>query len=184
MRKSLKIAAVVAVAFLALGSVAFVYAYSQNGLTTNANERMGMQHSQTFFLPDNVTAPCPMERAPRMRGNGFQWNVETLQNATLSTVDGTIVSEVKNMLILDTSSGQIRISLPADWTVGNEVVDRVSLFNSSFASAGQNVTVKVLKNDLLTNTSFSINVMLAYEATNATGTNAYAVLPFNIQPNS
>jgi hypothetical protein len=32
--------------------------------------------------------------------------------------------------------------------------------------------------------SFSINVMVGYEITNATGTTAYAELPFNIVPSS
>jgi hypothetical protein len=58
------------------------------------------------------------------------------------------------------------------------------LFNGMFASSGQNVTVEVLENSVFSNASFNINTMLAYEATNATGTQAYAVLPFNIEPTS
>jgi len=46
------------------------------------------------------------------------------------------------------------------------------------------LTVSVLKSDLFSNANFSVNVMLGYEAVNATGTHAYAVLPFNIQPTS
>jgi hypothetical protein len=46
------------------------------------------------------------------------------------------------------------------------------------------VTLYVLESNLVSNTSFSINTMLGYEAINATGTQAYAVLPFNIQPKS
>jgi hypothetical protein len=88
------------------------------------------------------------------------------------------------MLVLNTTSGQIRVSLPQKWTVGDEVVNRTSLFNGAFASTGQTVTVYVLESNLFSNTSFSINTMLGYKATNATGTNAYAVLPFNIQPSS
>jgi predicted transglutaminase-like protease len=74
--------------------------------------------------------------------------------------------------------------LPEDWTVGNDVVGRTSLFNSNFANLGQNVTVKVLENELFSNASFNINTMLGYEVINATDTHAYAVLPFNIQPSS
>jgi RNase P/RNase MRP subunit p29 len=188
MRKSLKIASAAAVVFLALGAVAFVYASSQNSLTANADERqMGMMN---FFgwnnctLPDNVTMYGHTRRMPHMQANGFQWSNRLSENATISTVQGTVVSEVRNMLILDTGSGEIRVSLPKDWTVGNEVVDRASLFNGTFASPGQNVTVKVLESDVFSNSNFSINTMLGYEAINATGTHAYAVLPFNIQPTS
>jgi hypothetical protein len=190
MRKSLKIATVAAVAFLALAGVAFAYAYAQNGSTSNANKvQMGTWNMRTYFesnnvtLPDNVTGPCPEGHRGGMRGNDL-WNGELLQNATLSTVQGTVVSEVKGMLVLDTGSGEIRVMLPKDWTVGNEVVDRISLFNGTFASPGQNVTIKVLKSDVFSNASFSINTMLGYEAINATSTHAYAVLPFNIQPSS
>src|SRR5208337_1169532 len=57
MRKTLKIAAVAAVAFLALGAVAFAYAFSQNGVTANVNEQMSMQNMHTFFGSNNVTCP-------------------------------------------------------------------------------------------------------------------------------
>jgi hypothetical protein len=119
-----------------------------------------------------------------MGRNDFGWNGRLLENATNSTVSGTVVAEVSGMLVLDTGSGQIRVSLPQKWTVGDDVVNRASLFNGTFASSGQTVTIYVLESNLVSNTSFSINTMLGYEAINATGTHAYAVLPFNIQPNS
>jgi hypothetical protein len=191
MRKTLKIATVAAVAFLALGAVAFAYAFSQNGVTANANGHTSMQNIQTFFgsnnvtCPDNVTMPWGrMSRVPQMRANGLQWTEGLSQNATLANVSGTVVSEVKGMLILDTNSGQIRVLLPKDWTVGTQVVDRSTLFNGTFASSGQSVTIEVLENSVFSNANFSINQMLGYEAINATNAQAYAVLPFNIQLNS
>ncbi|MGA3192377.1 MAG: hypothetical protein ABSD73_07670 [Candidatus Bathyarchaeia archaeon] len=191
MRKTLKIAAVAAVLFIALGTVAFVYACSQNGITANSNEQQtGIQNMQTFFgsnvtLPNNVTIPWGhMTRMPQMRANGLQPTEELLQNATLSTVQGTVVSELRGMLILDTGSSQVRVLLPKAWTLGSEVVGRAALFNGTFANPGQSVTVKVLESNVFSNANFSINVMLGYEAINATNTHAYAVLPFNIQPAS
>jgi hypothetical protein len=190
MKKSLKIAAVVAVAMLALGATALVYAYSQNVASADVSVRqMRMWGSGTFLsdnatLPDNFTIPCPLGHMPQMGRNDFGWNGRLLQNATLSTVSGTVVAEVRGMLILDTGSGQIRVSLPQQWTVGSEVVNRATLFNGTFAGSGQTVTINVLESNLFSNTSFSINTMLGYEAINTTGTHAYAALPFNIQPNS
>jgi hypothetical protein len=121
---------------------------------------------------------------PQGRANGFPWAERFLENATLSTVQGTVVSEVKGILILNTDAGQVRILLPKGWTVGNEVMGRAALFNGTFAGSGQNVTVKVLESKVFSNANFSLNVMMGYEAINATGTHAYAVLPFNIQPHS
>ncbi len=117
-----------------------------------------------------------------MRENDFAFSYEFLQNATLSSVNGTIVTTTQGLLILDSNSGQIRISLPKEWTVGNGVVTRTSLFNGTFASPGQSVTIDVLESNVFSNSNFTINMMMGYEAINATGTTAYAVLPFNIQP--
>jgi len=185
MKKILKIAAIAVVALLALGTVAFVYAYSRNGLTAGADEEQtGMLNPQTFFNitgPTNVTMPCRGLGMPRRGANYFRWTEGLSQNASLLNVTGTVVSEVRGMLVLNTGSGELRVLLPKDWTIGNEVVDRVDLFNGTFASAGQTVTVAVLESNLFGNANFSINSMIAYEATNATGTQAFAVLPFNIR---
>jgi hypothetical protein len=184
-RKSLKIVALAAVVLSALGAVAYVYACSQTGTTANAYDQMGIQNMQSFFGSQNVTMPWGhMRRIPQMRMNDLPWNEGLLQNATLSTVQGTVVSTVQGMLILEVGSGQVRILLPRGWTVSSEVVGRASLFNGTFASPGQTVTVKVLESNVFSNASFSINAMMGYEAINATGTHAYAVLPFNVQPNS
>lgn len=185
MNKSLKIAAVAAVLFLALGAVVFVYANSQNGLMINADdERTSMENMFTFSGWNNCSLSGRMRRMPQMEMNDLQLGSSFFENATLSTVQGTVVSRVRGILILNTDSSQIRVSLPRQWTVNNEVVSRTTLFNGTFASQGQLVTVKVLESDIFSNANFSINVMLGYEAINASGTHAYAVLPFNIQPNS
>jgi hypothetical protein len=189
MRKSLKITAIAAVAFLALGVIVFAYAYSESSLTaaaqqTNTQTLQNLLESNNFTLPANFTMPQCRMGMGHMWGNGFQWTGMLSQNATLSTVQGTVVSEVSGLLVLDTGSGELRVSVPRQWTMGSEVVSGASLFNGTFASDGQNVTVKVLENNVFSNANFSINTMLAYEATNATGTTAYAALPFNIQPSS
>ena len=188
----MKIVALAAVLFIAVSAVAYVYACSQNGSSANDNEgRMGFQGMQgfsewqNFTFANNVTMPWGhMTPMPQMRGNGLPWSYGLLQNATLSNVTGTVVSVVRGMLVLDSGSGQVRVLLPNQWTVGNEVVSSSTLFNGTFASQGSSVVITVLESNVFSNTSFSINEMLGYEAVNATGTTAYAVLPFNIQPAS
>lgn len=192
MRKSLKIAAVAVALFLALGAVVFVYANQQNSFKANDDQQiMGMQNMQNMqqymqnFRPTNGTfPPGQMKHMNQGLANSLPMVKRFLQNATLSDVQGTVVSEFRGMLILDTGTGQVRVLLPKFWSVDNGVVGRAALFNSSFAMPGDNVTVGVLKSDVFANQNFSINVMVGYEATNATGTHAYAVLPFNIVPNS
>lgn len=178
----MKIVSIASIMLLALGIVAFVYASQQNALTANAGDQQTTTQPASEW--NNCTMPDHMGRMPQMRENGFQWINDLSENATLSTVQGTVVSVVRNMLVLNTDTGQIRIQLPRDWTVSNETVSSNELFNGTFASADQSVTVKVLESNMFSNANFSINMMLAYEATNASGTTAYAVLPFNIQPTS
>jgi len=169
-----------------------VYANAQNALNANGDQQTTMQNMQTFFESnnqtfcgwDNRTMHGRMRGMPQMQANGLQSITSFFENATLSTVQGSVVSEFRGMLILDTGSGELRVLLPQAWSVDNEVVGRGKLFNGTFASPGQTVTIKVLENNVFSNANFSINMMLAYEAINATSTHAYAVLPFNIQPAS
>jgi hypothetical protein len=188
MRKTLKMATVAPVLFLALAAVVLVYANAQSTSQVDSDEQQtAAQDVQTSFgwcNLTNVTMPFRMGHMSQMRGNGLQLPEELLQNATLATVQGTIVSEYRGMLILDTNTSQIRVQLPNAWTLDNQVVSRATLFNGTFTSQGQSVTLKVLESDVVNNTNFSINVMMGYEAINATGTHAYAVLPFNIQTSS
>jgi hypothetical protein len=180
MRKSLKITAAVTVLFLAFGAIVLSYATSQNASTSYNG-----QNSLTMYTADNATNV--QSNCKHMGMNGAHpWAKRFLENATITTVNGTVVSEFKGMLILDTGLGEVRILMPKYWSVDNEVVGRSKLLNStySFSGSGENITATVLESKMFSNTSFSIEVMVGYEITNATGTNAYAVLPFNIIPNS
>lgn len=183
MRKSLKIIAVAAVMFLALGAAVLVYAGSQNGFKAIDDEQQ--MSTQTFFNSNTTMLRGNIRHRVQMPVNGLKWAKRLLQNnATVSTVQGRMVSESKGILVLDTGSSQVRILLPKDWIVENQVVVRATLFNGTFAGPDESVVVKVLESDVFSNANFSINVMIGYEAVNATGTHAYAVLPFNIQPAS
>ena len=113
-----------------------------------------------------------------------QFSGEFLQNATLTSVSGSVVTETRGLLLLDTSSGQVSIQIPNEWNIGSQIVSGATLFNGTFASSGQTVTLQVLESNVFSNTSFTLNEMVGYQATNSTGTTATAVLPFNIQPTS
>jgi hypothetical protein len=179
MRKSVKMAAAVTVLFLAFGAVVLAYANSQNALTSG-NEQKAPSYAA------NSAPQIQSKLKQSVTNNDHPWAKKFLENATATTVNGTVVSEFKGMLILDTDQSEVRILMPQYWSVGTEVVGRGKLFNAtySFSSPGENVTVKALESEVFKNSNFGINVMVGYEITNATGTTAYAVLPFNIVPNS
>ena len=116
--------------------------------------------------------------------SGSQLSGSFLQNATVSSVSGTVVTETRGLLLLNTTSGQVSIQIPNEWNIGSQVVRGSDLFNGTFATSGQTVTLQVLESNIFSNTSFNLNEMVGYQATNSTGTIATAVLPYNIQPAS
>jgi hypothetical protein len=156
MNKGLKIAAVTAVLLLALGCFSFVYASSQTDSSTANN---GLTTNQQIRL--------------RALAN-------FLNHANLSEVSGAVVSEFQGMLVLSTGQGQVRVLMPKMWSYNNQLLNRTELIDNTFAGAGQTITVKVLKGEWVKN-GFSLNIMIGYEAVNAAGAHAYAVLPFNIE---
>jgi hypothetical protein len=179
MRKSVKLAAAVTVLFLAFGAVVLAYATSQNA-SASSNGQNAPAYATTNAMQ------VQLQNLQSIIGKDRSWMKKFLENATITTVNGSVVSIFKGMLILETGSSEVRILMPKYWSVGTEVVGRWKLFNStySFSAPGQNVTAKVLESEIFENPSFGINVMVGYEITNATDTTAYAVLPFNIVPRS
>lgn len=169
MNKSLKIAAVTAVLLLALGCFSFVYASSQTNSNTANNGLVTNQQIRQFIS--------------QHPGVGLRAFARFLNNANLSEVTGTVVSEFQGVLVLSTDQGQVRVLLPKMWSYNNQLLNRTELINNIFAGTGQTITVKVLKGEWVKN-GFSLNVMIGYEAVNAADAHAYAVLPFNIEAGS
>ena len=211
MRKSLIIIAVMGVMLCVVGAVLFANASASPSSSTvnSAVPQVNVQPSQSVYnpggpmIPSNFTFPgnFTFQGNFAIQGNfgfqgrmmhgmhgqqmfGSQFSGEFLQNATLASVSGSVVTETRGLLLLDTSSGQVSIQIPNEWNIGSQVVSGATLFNGTFASSGQTVTLQVLESNVFSNTSFTLNEMVGYQATNATGTIATAVLPFNIQPTS
>lgn len=96
-------------------------------------------------------------------------------------IEGTSVTIVRGMLVLNAEHGQIRILLPRLWIIGEEVIQRSELFNVGFLEAGETVTVKALRANLTSTETHGVYLLLGYEITSVTSTYAFAVLPFNIE---
>ncbi|MCK4440148.1 hypothetical protein KAU85_04100 [Candidatus Bathyarchaeota archaeon] len=96
-------------------------------------------------------------------------------------VEGTAVALLKDMLILDTAEGQIRIHLPQEWIVDQELTMREELFESGYLSGDESVNIKALRADVIDKEGLCIYLLLGYEIINDSNIHAYAVLPFNIE---
>jgi hypothetical protein len=166
MRKNLKIVAVATVLLLTVGAFAIVYACSPNSSASATNE---LTETQRLNQLQNMR--------PGLRLEAFR---RFVAHANATEISGTVVTELKGMLILSTDDGQVTVLVPKMWTLDGQIVNRLELFNTTFY--GQDITLKVLKGEWQ-QSNFSINIMIAYEATGAEA-HTYAVLPFNIVPNS
>jgi len=170
MKSKIKILTITIV-IVAVASV-FLYAPLTNALQSNGN-----QESDVEILNDmNFEARCRCKPRPRIR-RGWWF----LNHSEPTELDGTAVVLFKNMLIVDTAEGQIRIHLPRAWTVDGEIMMREELFESGYLSEGETITVKALRADVIDKQGLCVYLLLGYEIINESTVHAHAILPFNIE---
>jgi hypothetical protein len=170
MKSKLKIL-VITIVIVAVASV-FLYAPLTNAFQPNGNQESGVE-----ILNDmNFETRCRCR--PRVKARRGWW---FLNHSEPTEVDGAAVALFKNMLIIDTSEGQIRIHLPRAWTVDGEVTMREELFESGYLSEGETITVKALRADVIDKQGLCVYLLLGYEIINESTVHAYAILPFNIE---
>ena len=149
MRKSLIIIAVIGVMLCVVGAVLFAIASaSPNTPAVNsAVPQVDVQPSQiacnpggpmipsnftftgNFTFPGNFAVQGGFGFQGRMMHGmhgrqtfGPQLSGEFLQNATIASVSGSVVTETRGLLLLDTSSGQVSIQIPSEWNIGSQVI--------------------------------------------------------------
>jgi len=170
MKSKVKILAITPV-IVAVASV-FLYAPLTNAFQPNGDPESGVE-----ILNDmNFEARC--RGRPRVKARRGWW---FLNHSEPTEVDGAAVVLFKNMLIVDTGEGQIRIHLPQAWTVDGEVTMREELFESGYLSEGETITVKALRADVIDKEGLCVYLLLGYEIINESTVHAYAILPFNIE---
>jgi hypothetical protein len=104
-----------------------------------------------------------------------------LNNADAVQVQGAVVAVSDNKLILNTATDQIRIHLPAEWTVNNEALTREELLTSGHMSAGESITIQTLQAQATNKQGVTIYITAAYELTNQVGQTAIANIIINIE---
>jgi hypothetical protein len=104
-----------------------------------------------------------------------------LNHSEPTEVDGTVVALTEKKLILNTDENQIRVNLPADWTVDGEVLTLEELFAGGYLSEGESITVKALGADVIDKEGLRIYLLVGYEIIDDAGVHAIANLPVNIE---
>ena len=105
------------------------------------------------------------------------------KGAEAATIQGTVITHFRNMLVVTNSSGaRLNVLLPQVWSANSEdKVFNVTILFTDYVKAGNTVTIEALERSVNNGKGVTITSILAYEIT--VGTNhLYAVTPFNINP--
>jgi len=134
-------------------------------------------------LGDELTAAEIEEfKFPRLRAAlKVRFALWFLNHSEPTEVDGTVVALTEKKLILNTDEDQIRVNLPAEWTVDGEVVTLEELFASGYLSESESITVKALGADVIDKEGLRIYLLIGYEIIDDAGVHAIANLPVNIE---
>ena len=137
----------------------------------------------SISLGDELTVQEIEELKPAtvIVGARVRFAVWFLNHAEPTEVDGTVVALSDKKLILDTAVDQIRVILPAEWTVNGEVLTREELFSSGYLNEGEMVSVKALGADMVDKEGLRIYLLVGYELVNQSGVQATANLRVNIE---
>ena len=161
---------IVTVVMVAVAAM-MLYAPLTNALQAGEEQEPYME----VYNDENLDACC--RRRPRPKARWVWW---FLNHSEPVELEGTAVTLFKNMLVVEVDGGQIRIHLPQAWIVNGELMTREELFESGYLSAGENLTIKALRADLIDKEGLSFYLLLGYEIIDSSEVSAYAVLPFNI----
>ena len=102
-----------------------------------------------------------------------------LKNAEATEVEGTVVALVQRKLIINMGEEQIRVIMPRQWAVNDEVLTLKALFDNLLE--GQVVTVKVLEANVITKEGLRIYILVGYELSTDSGDKAITCLGVNIE---
>jgi len=105
------------------------------------------------------------------------------KDAEVVTIDGTVVTHLRNILVVDSDGKRLNILLPPQWSVNSEdkVLNISAIFKENYIKAGDTVTITALERTVKNEKGVSISFIVAYEIVDETTNNhLYAILPFNI----
>jgi len=105
-----------------------------------------------------------------------------LKNARNVTIEGTVITHFRKILVLQTTTSRLNILLPPIWSVNTEdkVLNLTEVF-TSYVKSGDTVEIKALERDYKNSNGVTISIIVAYEILTS-DSHLYAILPFNINP--
>lgn len=102
-----------------------------------------------------------------------------LKNAEPIEVEGKVVALSERKLVLNIEENQIRVNMPNQWTVNDQIISLNELYENHLKD--QSVTIKVLEADMVNNEGLRIYIQVGYKLTTESGIQANACLKINIE---
>jgi hypothetical protein len=102
-----------------------------------------------------------------------------IKNGSAAEVQGTVTFAGPRILVIDTTSGEVNVVIPAKWLMGGTDLTSSDLFDGDPWAVGSSVTLKTLEAEKAFN-SYTVTFYFAYEI-KENGIVAKALLPFNIE---
>ncbi|MEJ2240946.1 MAG: hypothetical protein P8Y18_02220 [Candidatus Bathyarchaeota archaeon] len=102
-----------------------------------------------------------------------------LKNTKPTTVEGQVATLAQRKLVINTDDDQLRVLMPIQWTVNEQVITIKELFENHLE--GQNIVIKVLEADMINKEGLQIYILIGYELAIETGIQANACTRINIE---
>ena len=102
-----------------------------------------------------------------------------LRRCEPATIQGTIVTYARHMLVVDTGGEQVRVVVPRLWVVDGEAMNMTEIFESGVLNPEDSITVSAIRWNV-DNDELTIYGLFGYKIEK--GEEAfYALLPINIE---
>jgi hypothetical protein len=126
----------------------------------------------------------PMAEIEKCKPVGFRvrprvkFAVWFLKHAESIEIEGTAVALAQRKMVMNVGEEQIRVIMPLQWTVNDEVLTLKYLFENI---EGEEVIVKALGADMIDKDGLRIYILVGYELSTDSGVQAIACLKVNIE---
>ena len=148
--------------------------------------------SLALFRPSLAAPSGKEEDRPKWRGphavkmgedlrfnRGSMLGLRLLRRCEPATIQGTIVTYARHMLVVDTGGEQVRVVVPRLWVVDGEAMNMTEIFESGVLNPEDSVTVSALRWDV-ENEDLTIYGLFGYKIEKGEEV-FYALLPINIE---
>ena len=102
-----------------------------------------------------------------------------IKNGSAAEVQGTVTFAGPRILVIDTTSGEVNVVIPAKWLMGGTNMTSSDLFDGDPWGVGSSVTLKTLEAEKAF-IGYTVKIYFAYEIERS-GVVARALIPFNIE---